>query len=424
MNILEINNNFNFNDLDLEAPSSLTGGNYFCKIINKNNFKSIYLQLPKCSTKQGVIKNNSKTYTDLMFNSSEILLLKWLEEFELYCQKKILEKKELWFHNDFTLNDIQEMMNPVTRLYKSGKFTILRCNIKNNKIKIYDENENNLEIANLKNDDFIVPLVNLNGIKFNSNNFTIEINLVQLMIVSQDEELDNCIININKNKKMHDNLDNLDNLEKKDNKAFKSNDNLENKDNDNLENKENKENKHNKANDNLEINDNKANDNLENNNNKVNDNLENNDNKVNDNLENNDNKANNNLENNDNKADDNLENNDNKADDNLENKHNKANNNLENKDNKDNGNLENNLEYNLNLKEVDLDEIYEDKEKIDLKDAELVYYEIYKAARDKAKQIKKSAIEAYLEAKKIKNQYMLDNIDDSSDSEIEELEFQ
>ena len=48
MNILEINKDFNFDELDLEAPSSLTGGSYLKKIINKKNFKSVYLQLPKC----------------------------------------------------------------------------------------------------------------------------------------------------------------------------------------------------------------------------------------------------------------------------------------------------------------------------------------------------------------------------------------
>ena len=135
-----------------------------------------------------------------MFNSSEFLLLKWLEEFESFCHKKIFEKKDLWFHTDFTLNDIQEMMNPLTRLYKSGKYTILRTQIKNNKINIYDENENSLTLENLKNEDSVIPLIHINGIKFTSNNFTIDINLVQLMIVNEEEDLNNCIINIkNKN---------------------------------------------------------------------------------------------------------------------------------------------------------------------------------------------------------------------------------
>ena len=40
-------------------------------------------------------------------------------------------------------------------------------------------------------EDFIIPLIHLNGIKFTSNNFTIDINLVQIMIVNQvDEDLE------------------------------------------------------------------------------------------------------------------------------------------------------------------------------------------------------------------------------------------
>lgn len=396
MNILEINKEFNFDDLDLEAPTSLTGGSYFTKIINKNNFKSIYLQLPKCSTKQGIIKNNTKTYTDLMFNSSEILLLKWLEEFELFCQKKIFEKKDLWFHSDFTLNDIQEMMNPLTRLYKSGKFTILRCQIKNNKIKIYDENENNLEIDNLKNEDYIIPLVHLNGIKFNSNNFTIDVNLVQLMIVNQDEELENCIINI-KNRKDKQLLTNVEESKEEENSKLK---------NDNEDNSL------------IVIDDIQKNDEISKNDEILENEL----------IEYNNLEEDKSLttfektsENSNVKFEINLDKNNSNEDildigDNLQSN---INNNLENEINLDNLEIDN---ENMNLKEVNLDEISEDKEKIDLKDAEMVYYEIYKAARKKAKQIKKNAIEAYLEAKKIKNQYMLENIDDSSDSDMDELQ--
>ena len=399
MNILEINKEYNFNDLDLEAPTSLTGGSYFTKIINKNNFKSIYLQLPKCITKQGIIKNNTKTYTDLMFNSSEIPLLKWLEEFELFCQKKIYEKKDLWFHSDFTLNDIQEMMNPLTRLYKSGKFTILRCQIKNNKIKIYDENENNLEIDNLKNEDYIIPLVNLNGIKFNSNNFTIDVNLVQLMIVNQDEELENCIINI-KNKKEKQLVTNVDKSKEEQTKELK-NDNEENilK---NLNEVEKSDIDNSLKNDELSENELFENNNLEEDNSLPT-------------LEKTSENSNVNFEINLDKSKDNINKNILDIGDNLQ----SCNNNLENEINLDNLEIDN---ENIKLKEVNLDEISEDKEKIDLKDAEMVYYEIYKAARKKAKQIKKNAIEAYLEAKKIKNQYMLEDIDDSSDSDIDELQ--
>ena len=57
-------------------------------------------------------------------------------------------------------------------------------------------------------------------------------------------------------------------------------------------------------------------------------------------------------------------------------------------------------------------------ESITLKKPNQVYYEIYKKAREKAKECKKAAIAAYLEAKNIKNTYMLEDNDDS-DSEVE-----
>ena len=48
-----------------------------------------------------------------------------------------------------------------------------------------------------------------------------------------------------------------------------------------------------------------------------------------------------------------------------------------------------------------------------------VYYEIYKAARKKAKDAKSRAIIAFLEAKNIKKTYMLENLDDSDDSDMD-----
>ena len=50
-----------------------------------------------------------------------------------------------------------------------------------------------------------------------------------------------------------------------------------------------------------------------------------------------------------------------------------------------------------------------------------MFYEIYKEARRKAKLARKAAIIAYLEAKKIKNTYMLDELDSSSDDDLDNL---
>ena len=89
--------------------------------------------------------------------------------------------------------------------------------------------------------------------------------------------------------------------------------------------------------------------------------------------------------------------------------------------------IEENLEEKANTSgSIDLEDITtqlsinNSESKIILKKPNEVYYEIYKIAKDKAKQHKKAAISHYLEAKKIKNTYLLDDLDNSDESSEEE----
>ena len=58
-----------------------------------------------------------------------------------------------------------------------------------------------------------------------------------------------------------------------------------------------------------------------------------------------------------------------------------------------------------------------DSEPIELKTHDTIYLEIYKKAKQKAKEIRKNAIQAFLEAKNIKIKYNLNALDDSSSDE-------
>jgi len=78
------------------------------------------------------------------------------------------------------------------------------------------------------------------------------------------------------------------------------------------------------------------------------------------------------------------------------------------------------LEKNIELNEINL-VMPEDKDTVQLKKPNEVYMEIYKEVKRRAKTAKKRAIEAYLEAKRIKSLYLLDEIE-SSDDESELLE--
>ena len=71
------------------------------------------------------------------------------------------------------------------------------------------------------------------------------------------------------------------------------------------------------------------------------------------------------------------------------------------------------------MQEVNLDCLEElEQSHIKLKKPTEVYYNMYRIAKQKAKDFKKNAIAAYLEARQIKSAHMLE--DNDSDSEFDE----
>ena len=210
-NVFEIDKNFNFSQIVLDNPSPLAGGSYFTKVLVSNGSKSMYLQLPKVFSKQGIIKGKEKTYCDLMFNSSNKDLIYWFEQFEKKCQDIIFEKRELWFHNNITREDIEEMMNPIIRPYKSGKYFLIRVYLKNRKCTAFDEDKKITDIEKLTQEDEIIPVINFDGIKFSLKSIQLEIILTQYMqLIPRKEFEKQCLIKLDKpNKNIEKNLEDL-----------------------------------------------------------------------------------------------------------------------------------------------------------------------------------------------------------------------
>jgi hypothetical protein len=78
-------------------------------------------------------------------------------------------------------------------------------------------------------------------------------------------------------------------------------------------------------------------------------------------------------------------------------------------------------EFGMQEVKLYLDEIPENNN-FSIKNKNNVYYEMYKEAKRKAKVARDLALSSYLEAKRIKNVYMLDDASDSEDSDYDNLE--
>ena len=203
-NIIEPNESFDFSKLSLAHPVGIQGGAYFTKI--EFNKKPLYIQTSKSLTRQGFVKTGKKYYCDLMFDKNSETLIHWFENLEEKCHKLIYEKKDAWFQGNLEEADIETAFNPLIRVYKSGKYYLLRTNVKNTKddnpaIKIYNEKEISLSINDITPETEIISILDIQGIKFTSRNFQIEIELKQIMVLDNEPIFESCLIKTKKNDK-------------------------------------------------------------------------------------------------------------------------------------------------------------------------------------------------------------------------------
>jgi hypothetical protein len=351
---------FPFNDITLANPRGLQGGAYFSKIKLLGN--SISLQTPKCKTKNGIIKTDKKIYCDLMFSKDDEGIVDFITELEDKIKQLIYEKKDKWFHSEMDMDTIDYHWQNILRTYK-GTNVLLRCFIKKPKntlqshstIEIYDEDENQIDLDKVTKDKSIMTLLDLTGLKFTSQSFSIDFNLTQVMVLKDRVIKNKCLI---KRETLVKEEEETPTLEEK-TFIIESNNQEEEKEKDEEEEED--------EDVSMEV------------------------------------------------SEDNLENTSEKTIEDVKPDL------IENVETTENETLEKPIydieEFELN--EINL-ELPENSESVTLKQPNEVYLEIYKEVKKRAKEAKKNAIAAYLEAKRIKSLYLLDEIE-SSDDESELL---
>ena len=195
------NSDFDFTKISLLTPNGIQGGAYFCKILYDN--EELLIQTPKITTKNGMIQTGKKVYTDLLFEEKNNDFIEWLDSLEKHLQTLIYEKRELWFHNELTLDDIEYSFTNTYRTYK-GVQSLVRCFVKPSKnfkniesFSIYNTKEELLGLQDVKNDHKIITILEVGGIKITGGDFRIELYLKQMMVFQPSLTFNKCLIQSN-----------------------------------------------------------------------------------------------------------------------------------------------------------------------------------------------------------------------------------
>ena len=394
-NIIQPNDmvNFDFSNISLKNPKPIQGGSFLSSI--KNNNDALIIQTPKIKTKKGITQTNKHIYTDLVFENEHSEFIEWIEKLQENVRDIILSKSENWFHEPVTLDEIEYNWNDSFRTYKQTK-QLLRTFIHKNKgissnlLKIYDSDYKSKHINDIKSDTSIICILEISGLKFSSTSFQIDFCLRQVMVLEDKPIFNKPLIKFSNEKVLKEN-DGEKNVkfEKKPEEITLENNNETVNNLENIVQVEQVE----------EVEDNSSN--------TLTENLE----KI---------------------QEIQIDNSKNlvevKNDVKMEEQVNENNEISEFTDTPKEVNLddlEKEVESNQPEKKNDeLQEVnltFDENDAITLKNPNEIYLDIYRQAREKAKKAKQEAIKAYLEAKRIKELYMLEIVDSSEDeSESEE----
>ena len=424
--LFQTDSSFPFDDIKLKTPRALQGGTYTANLdINDN---SIIIQTPKCKTKKGVTKTAKQLYSDLLFNQDHNDFIDWLETLQERIRELIYENSENWFHESPTLDDIEYNWNNSIRTYKQTNY-LVRTFVHKSKgskspsIQIYDSEQKQLTIDDVDKDKNVICILEIVGIKFSSQSFQLDICLRQIMVLNEKPLFNKCLIRLEKSSDKN----NVENLGETDEKV-KVTDNLVDTSelSKNLDNEDTKVKLSVADEEEIEKTINRATEELvdKTKNRAIEELVDKTTSRATEELA--DTTTSEEIK----ELTDEEEDEDNTpktAEENI-----KLNVEENEKDNitvkteiKNELNKEKEKQNQKDLEKIDgLEEIELNVDNIDeikLKNPNEVYLDIYREARKKAKLAKKEAIKAYLEAKKIKELYLLDEIDSSSSESDEDL---
>ncbi len=445
--IVEANTSYPFDDIKIKTPKALQGGTYSAKL--ELNNEPIVIQTPKCKTKNGIHTTVKQIYCDLLMNQDHNDFIKWLRLLQERVRKLILENSENWFHEPPTMDEIEYNWNDSIRTYKSVNYLIRTFihkakSINKISLQIYDSDENELSHKELDSGKSIIGIIEIVGLKFSSNSFHLEICLRQVMVLKEKPLFGKCLIKLGgtnntekiniktkakkQTTKIHnlvdtseddtdtleelneitDNLDEIDDVQDQETQQAQEieepvdtiNSSVTTNEKDALTSEEESSESNNKI---QEISETK----------KINNDLSHDSEDV-------EEEKKIDIEKQDNtKNTEKIE-----SSENLEEMENPTINSLEPSDKLENLEetitvFQKNSENQDGLEEISLE--IDETSPLTLKNPNEVYLDIYKAAREKAKKAKNEAIKAYLEAKRIKELYLLDVVD-TSDEESDEYD--
>ena len=201
VHIYQSSSQFDNNSISISRPVVIQGGTYFTKIRSINN-TPYYVQFDSCKTKQGVVFTNKRSYVDLLYNNDDVDIIEWFENMQENVITKIYEQRHEWFQSEMERTDIENNFVNISKSYKGGKYHLIRVGMntpgdsrnKGKSCVVFDEYENVISAEDIQVSESIEGILEVQGVRFTSKSFQIDMMCKQVKICQQESTFDKCMI--------------------------------------------------------------------------------------------------------------------------------------------------------------------------------------------------------------------------------------
>lgn len=191
---------FPFANLKGGKPTLVSSNNYFIKYNIQDH--PIYVQIPKCKSKQGIINVGKKYFIDFLLTNDNEDFITWIEALETFSIDYLYTNRSEWFEEEMEKGEIETYFVSPIRVFKSGKFYILRVPIASAMgkpvMKIYNEDEVEVPYDSINEDTLLLSVLEFKGIKCSPRSFQLEIEAKQMMSMKPNEIFNQCIFRSSK----------------------------------------------------------------------------------------------------------------------------------------------------------------------------------------------------------------------------------
>lgn len=174
--------------IEFSHPKKVKGGSYISEAYYKgaDGNQKIFIQTPKLLNTSGIVKNDSRCYTELELDQTHYPFFKFVTDLDDHNIVNIQKNSLSWFNKHFPIDIVEEFYKTPIKIGKNKSPPKLKLKIPVSKnsitCNIFDESKNVIDFTAVKKSSKVISVIEFVGLRFLKQQVLCEWNPVQIKL--------------------------------------------------------------------------------------------------------------------------------------------------------------------------------------------------------------------------------------------------